>query len=173
MVHPGDPARRQPASPAPDPACLRHRLVHLATMSPGHSKAGPSQAKRATVMLVGPVYNINIYGGQNHIGSFDQQTYDFAKTKVVGDRPEVFVGNVASLNANTFAGRFYLHDEERTVSFKPAREVRLTNRDLRLLSWSLDEYANGNDGTLRVTGVPLRSRYGILKSIFVHNVARG
>ncbi len=113
-----------------------------------------------------------IYGGNNHFGDFNRTTYDYAKTNERGVRTENFEGNVASLNANTNNGRFWLDDEERTVAFNEDRNSTLTDREKVLLAWSLNEYANGRAGRLRVTGFPLRSRQGSLKRIFVTGVHR-
>lgn len=113
-----------------------------------------------------------IYGGNNHFGDFNHATYDYAKTSERGGSEENFEGNVASFNANTRNGRFWVDDEERTIAFNEDRHVKLTNEEKGLLAWSLNEYAHGRDGKLILTGFPLRSRQGSLKRIFVTRVRR-
>jgi hypothetical protein len=122
--------------------------------------------------LDGPVQYFNIYGGHQNIGQFDRATYDYAKTKILGENVEDFEGNVASFNANSLNGRFWLITDERTVSFNKDRDVVFSDQDRKLLAWSLNEYANGRAGRLIISGIPLRSRQGNLKSVFVRRVRR-
>jgi hypothetical protein len=117
-----------------------------------------------------PVFNI--YGGTINFGTFNQSTYDYAKTKILGDDEEDFLGNVASFNANSLNGRFWIEDEERTVGFNKDRHADLHSSERKLLAWSLNEYANSRPGRLRLTGIPLRSKQGRLKAIFVTSVAK-
>jgi hypothetical protein len=122
--------------------------------------------------LDGPVQYFNIYGGHQNIGHFNQASYDYAKTKIVGEFVEDFEGNVASFNANSLNGRLWLLAEERTVSFNKDRDVVFSDQDRKLLAWSLNEYANGRAGRLIVSGIPLRSKQGSLKAVFVRRVRR-
>lgn len=122
--------------------------------------------------LDGRVQYFNIYGGHQNIGHFDKTTYDYAKTKIIGEYVEDFEGNVASFNANSLNGRLWLITDERTVSFNKDRDVVFSDQDRKLLAWSLNEYANGRAGRLIISGIPLRSRQGNLKSVFVRRVRR-
>ena len=115
---------------------------------------------------------LNIYGGENHIGGFDQKTYDYAKTKVLGDKPEEFVGNVASFNANTFNGGLWLKEEGRVIAFSKDRSSIVKDEERALLAWSLSEYAHGRSGVLRIRGISLRSKQDQLKRIFVVSVEK-
>jgi len=114
----------------------------------------------------------NVYGGKNNFGTFNYQTYDFAKTKIRESVARKFVGNVASLNGNTLTGRFWLDAEERTVGFREDESVTLSRRKRQLFSWSLNEYMNGREGKLVLSGFPLTSRQGTLKMIFITDVNR-
>jgi hypothetical protein len=118
------------------------------------------------------VTHLNIYGGENHIGVFDQKTCDYAKTKVLGDKPEEFVGNVASFNANTFNGGLWLKEEGRVIAFSKDRSSIVKDEERALLAWSLSEYAHGRSGVLRIRGISLRSKQGQLKRIFVISVEK-
>lgn len=122
--------------------------------------------------LDGNVFNFHIYGGTNKFGDFDRKTYDFAKTKELGSSIEHFVGNVASLNGNTLNGRFWLADEQRTVGFKEDKMTKLSLGERKLLSWSLNEYVNQRSGSVVISGIALRSKQGLLKSVFVTGVRR-
>ncbi len=51
MVSPGNLPRRHMPSSAPDRACLRDRMVQLATSASGHGASHTSQTKGATVVL--------------------------------------------------------------------------------------------------------------------------
>ena len=113
----------------------------------------------------------NIYGGTQHFGSFNGTTYDYAKTKTRGSIDEEFIGNVASLNANTINGRFWLADEERTIGFNQDKDTKLPKKERGLLAWSLNEYANGRSGHIKIVGIPLRSKQGLLKRVFVKSVS--
>jgi hypothetical protein len=120
----------------------------------------------------GPVTVLKIYGGHNHFADFNKVTYDFAKTKERSTNVEGFIGNVASLNAITFHGRFWVNSEERTVGFREDQFTKLGRQSKQILSWSLNEYANGRPGTIKLAGYPLRSRQGMLKMIFVTKIDR-
>jgi hypothetical protein len=120
--------------------------------------------------LLGNVNHFHIYGGTTQIGNFNQSTYDHAKARELGGGEE-FIGTIASLNANSDNGRIYLKSEERTVGFKKDRSLtRLAIGDRRLLSWSLDRYTNGKDGTIKLIGKALRNREERITSIFVTSV---
>lgn len=118
------------------------------------------------------VTHLNIYGGENHICIFDQKTYDYAKTKILGDKPEEFVGNIASFNANTFNGGVWLKEEGRVIAFKKDRSTSIKDEERALLAWSLSEYAHGRSGMLRIEGIALRSKQRQLKRIFVMSVTK-
>ncbi len=119
----------------------------------------------------GPVVNLKTYGGVNNFGTFDKSTYEFVKARDLGPRDEVFIGNVASLNGNTDFGRIWMPTEQRTVPFRKDKSLRrLQKADRVLLSWSLDEYVNGRDGTIQVTGSAIRNREQKIKVIFVASV---
>lgn len=79
--------------------------------------------------LSGPVQYFKIVGGRQTFGHFDRVTYDYAKTKTIGRFDEDFEGNVASFNANSLHGRFWLPDEGRTVSFNKDRDAVFSDQD--------------------------------------------
>lgn len=120
----------------------------------------------------GNVDQFNVYDSIRPVGDFDRQTQDYAKTKVISDEEEEFTGNVSSFNANTKSGRFYIDDEERTVAFKIDRDTEIPSKKIKLLSWSLNEYANEREGALLLTGRALRSRQGLLKAIFITDISK-
>jgi hypothetical protein len=120
----------------------------------------------------GPVNVLNIYGGSVHIGTFNHSTYGYARARELGRDNEEFYGNVASYNGNEDSGRIWLVDEQRTVGFRRDRSLKhLPQEDRKLLSWSLDQYVNGQDGNLILKGRALRNREGKLKVIFLLSVS--
>jgi hypothetical protein len=122
--------------------------------------------------IVNNVVNINITGGSHHIINLDHDTFDFAKTKVLGEGPMEFEGHVRSLNGSTVAGRFWVDNEERTVGFSVDRSVVKLPPDQRgLLADSLRDWVNGNGGSIVIRGTPLTSKQGLLKHIFLTRVS--
>lgn len=115
---------------------------------------------------------VNILGGANAIATFNRDTYDFAKTKIVGDQATEFFGHVTSLNGNTVQGRFWVEEEERSVGFSVDRSKMLKAPAKRILSWSLDQWVRQLEGWVYVKGYPLTSKQGLLKHIFLTDVRR-
>lgn len=116
--------------------------------------------------LMHGVQVFNIYGGDNQIGTFNNSTLNHAKARELGPENEEFVGTIASLNANTDSGRIWLGSH--TTAFKRDRSLqRLPIGDRQLLSWSLDQYTNGNTGSICLIGKALRNREGAITVIFV------
>lgn len=150
------------------------KLKELLEAVPGDIDAISDAVDEDVVRVHRPLlHNVNhfhIYGGTTQIGNFNQSTYDHAKARELGGGDE-FVGTIASLNANSDNGRIYLQSEGRTVGFKRDRALqRLPIGDRRLLSWSLDQYTNGKDGTIKLIGKALRNREKRITSIFVVRV---
>lgn len=117
------------------------------------------------------VNNFHIYGGHVQIGDFNRQTFDAAKFRELSRGEEVFVGRVAALNANSDHGRIWIADLGRTIAFQRDREVRrLRDSDRQMLSWSLDQYTNGENGDIALVGKCLRNRSGDVTKIFIHRV---
>ncbi|WP_368417287.1 hypothetical protein [Falsiroseomonas sp.] len=143
---------------------------------PGDVDALADSIEDDVVRLHRPIYGgapvFNIYGGTVNFGTFNQNTYDYAKAKILGDNEEEFFGNVASFNANSLNGRFWLEEEERTVGFSKDREADLHSTEKKMLAWSLNEYANNRPGRLCIKGVPLRSKQVTLKAIFITGVSK-
>lgn len=101
------------------------------------------------------------------IAIFNHATYEFVVTERLVPDVQAFVGNIASYNGNTDGGRIWIAAEGRTVPFRRDRDLRAIDQgDRRLLSWSLDQYVNKKDGTIRLMGKSLTNREGKLKMIF-------
>ena len=120
----------------------------------------------------GPVNVLNIYGGTVHIDTFNHSTYAYTRARDLGKGREEFHGNVASYNGNEDSGRLWLVDEQRTVGFRRDKSLNhLPQEDRQLLSRSLDQYVNGQDGNITLKGHALRNREGKLKMIFLVSVS--
>jgi hypothetical protein len=117
-------------------------------------------------------YNIVVNGGTVNIVDLDRATYDFSKTKVLGDNQQEFFGEIRSFNGSTVQGRFWIEEEERTVGFSVNKTTRLSDEARQVLSWSLDEWVNEREGYVFIRGYPLSSRTGLLKHIFITRVRR-
>ncbi|MFL5265018.1 MAG: hypothetical protein ACJ8AH_00250 [Stellaceae bacterium] len=117
-------------------------------------------------------YNITVNGGAVNIVHLDRDTYDFVRTKVLGDNEEEFFGEVRSFNGSTIQGRFWIEREERTVGFTKNKATRISDSVRQTLSWSLDEWVNGREGYIFLRGYPLSSKTGLLKHVFMTKVRR-
>jgi hypothetical protein len=91
-------------------------------------------------------YNITVNSGAVNIVNLDRDTYDFAKTKVLGDNEEEYFGEVRSFNGSTIQGRFWIESEERTVGFTKNKATRILDSVRQTLSWSLDQWVNEREG---------------------------
>jgi hypothetical protein len=91
-------------------------------------------------------YNIIVNGGAVNIVNLDRDTYDFARTKVLGDNEEEYFGEVRSFNGSTIQGRFWIESEERTVGFTKNKTTRISDSVRQTLSWSLDQWVNEREG---------------------------
>jgi hypothetical protein len=99
-------------------------------------------------------YHITVNGGTVNIVHLDRDTYDFAKTKVLGDSEKEFLGEVRSFNGSTIQGRFWVEQEERTVGFSKHRTTRISDTVRQTLSWSLDQWVNDREGYVFLRGYP-------------------
>ena len=117
-------------------------------------------------------YNIVVNGGSMSIVDFDRNTYDYAKTKVLGDEEREFFGYVRSFNGGTVQGRFWIEDEERTVGFSLNKTSNVSPSARRVLSWSLDQWVSKLKGFTFIKGYPLVSKTGLLKHVFITSVRR-
>jgi hypothetical protein len=124
------------------------------------------------LMSNGRTYNITVNGGTVNIVDLDRGTYDFSKTKVLGDNQEEYLGQVRSFNGSTIQGRFWVESEERTVGFSVNKTTRLSDEARQILSWSLDQWVNTSEGYILIRGYPLSSRTGLLKHVFMTRVRR-
>ncbi len=115
---------------------------------------------------------VNIFGGTNAIATFNRGTYNYAKTKVVGEQMAEFFGHVTSFNGNTIQGRFWLEEEERTIGFSIDRSKSLKGSAKKILSWSLDQWVSQLQEWIYIKNYPLTSKQGLLKHIFLTDVRR-
>lgn len=113
--------------------------------------------------------NVILASGDVHIGTLNRESYNYVKTKITSDEPERFVGNVASFNANTGNGRFFIERFGRTIPFASAMETFESN-EMTLLAWSLNEYVNGRPGLLDITANYTSKPGGLIKSFSVIEV---
>jgi hypothetical protein len=112
------------------------------------------------------VFSVNVYGGEVNIINLDHETHDFARTKILGDGEEKFFGYVTSFNGSTIQGRFWIQEEDRTVSFTRNKDTEISSAQRSLLAWSLNEWVTKREGFLYISGIPLMSKTGLLKHIF-------
>ncbi len=117
-------------------------------------------------------YNITVTGGTLNIVDLNRDTYDYAKTKVLGNTEHEFFGYVRSFNGGTVQGRFWVEAEERTVGFSVNRTTKISEANRRTLSWSLDQWVSKLEGFIFLKGYPLSSKTGILKHVFITSVKR-
>ena len=108
--------------------------------------------------IVNNVVNINISGGSHNIINLDKETYEFAKTRVLGDGLQDFSGYVTSFNGSTISGRFWVDSEERTVGFSVDKSLGgLPATQRNLLAESLNGWVSANKGHIKLRGTPLTS----------------
>lgn len=100
------------------------------------------------------------------------ETYSYIDEVVTSEDFSKYCGSISSYNANTFKGRIYMQEEQRTIPFELAKEVR-TARNIKLITESLSENATSRalmeESNHRVCFEALRNetKSGRLKSIFV------
>jgi hypothetical protein len=87
-------------------------IADLARTKPGEIDALSGAVEEDIVRIQRPiVHNVNniyISGGSHPIINLNAETYDFAKTKVVGDDQQNYEGHVTSFNGSTVSGRFWV-----------------------------------------------------------------
>jgi hypothetical protein len=117
-------------------------------------------------------YTISVWGGAVNIVNFDNNTYDFVKTKVTEENEGEFFGEVRSFNGGTIQGRFWVEFEERTIGFSKNGAKRISDSARQALSWSLDQWVNKREGYVVMKGYPLSSKTGLLKHVFLTGAKR-
>ena len=156
-------------------------VQNLVRRAPGDLDALSDSINEDMVRIYRPLisdarqYNITVNGGTVNIVNvveLNRETYDFAKTKVLGDDQVEFFGEVRSFNGSTIQGRFWIEEEERTVGFSKNKTTRMSDAARQTLSWSSDEWVNEREGYVFLRGYPLSSRTGLLKHIFMTGVRR-
>jgi hypothetical protein len=80
--------------------------------------------------------------------TFDQQTFDYVRTRIVSKKIEEIHGTIAAYNVNSRRGRVFDPAEGRTIPFEPDGDVRL--KDTTPLTWSLYQQDRGRDGTIHL-----------------------
>lgn len=95
--------------------------------------------------------DIKIYVRRPRVGSvvvFDKETLDYVTTRTESEVVENLRGNVTKYNILSGFGRFYSDVELKTVSFDLDQDVSAEEK--RLLTWSMDQRSQGNDGKILI-----------------------
>lgn len=104
----------------------------------------------------------------------NNMTYEYIKRSILDKEDTVVEGIVSSYNINTYAGRLFIFDEERTIPIELEDRARgkgtISNITRSLHSNALER--GSRDGAVSVTGRLVRSPSGRLKGIKVSSVAR-
>ena len=155
------------------------RLRQVQRQAPGDLDALSDCINEDVVRIQRPIarsefgdFHLHVHGGTVNIGNFNQDTYDFAKTKIRGKEEEEYFGHVQSYNGSTHQGRFWLEVEDRTVGFSINRDTSLAIGQRRMLAWSLNQWVNNKEADIYLTGYPLSSKTGLLKHVFITSVKR-
>jgi hypothetical protein len=103
------------------------QMDDLARKAPGDLDALADSVSEDLVRIQRPIQSdrnggctIVVNGGSVgviNIINLDHDTYDYAKTKILGDQESEFFGHVRSFNGSTIQGRFWVESEERNVGF--------------------------------------------------------
>lgn len=117
-------------------------------------------------------FHVTVNGGHVNIINFDYSTYQYAKTKILGDSEVELFGHVRSFNGSTIQGRFWVEEEERTIGFSVNKTTRISSSVRGILSWNLDQWVSKLEGYVHIRGYPLSSKIGLLKHIFITGVER-
>lgn len=80
------------------------------------------------------------------IVTLDKKTLKYVSTRTESDVIEDVVGNVTKYNILSGFGRFYDDSLRKTVSFDIDQEMGPDEK--RLLTWSMDQWSQGNEGKL-------------------------
>lgn len=110
-------------------------------------------------------------------GHLDSETYEYVSKTVTSDDIEKICGVVSSYNINTFKGRIYLPEENRTIPFELSRDSRvpgfidLVTSSLRANAAIMNVRANRVEPDICLTGFRNESSSGRLKNVFVTHVS--
>lgn len=78
----------------------------------------------------------------------DADTLAYVSTRSETEIAEDIVGNVTRYNILSGFGRFYADDEDRTISFDLGEDISASEKEL--LTWSLHQRSQGNDGKILI-----------------------
>lgn len=102
------------------------------------------------------VQTLNVYGGRNRVTQYNVETKAYVEGAIEDNRARDDEFSVSSFNVNTGYGRVFDADVGRVVPFKVNRGALDSTK--AVLSWGLNEYANG-------TGRKVLIRYTVLNAL--------
>lgn len=108
---------------------------------------------------------VNIFGGVPKIGVFDEDTKRYVRSTVTDESRQVKDVSVASFNVNSGYGGVFDEDLGRIVTIKLTKHTLHTAKSV--LSWGLDQYANGTGAKVTLKYYTLRALDGTPKQYVV------
>ncbi|MEF3367001.1 hypothetical protein V3H18_10695 [Methylocystis sp. 9N] len=108
------------------------------------------------------------YSGKPTTIKFDKETYDYVSYSSISDISHKHEGRISSYNINTYKGRIFLAEYNRSLPFELAETARV-DRVISLVTRSLYRSANRNTGDpqLRIKALEVLSRSGQLKKLLI------
>ncbi|WP_197916173.1 DUF7946 domain-containing protein [Thiosulfatihalobacter marinus] len=110
-------------------------------------------------------------------GYFNADTFSYLNKTITSDDQSKFQGYISSYNSNTYGGRLYLPQENRTIPFKLS-DTAISVSSIRILTSSLGDNAVARragqiagEGDVVLEGFRNESATGRLKSLFVKDVS--
>ena len=111
-------------------------------------------------------------GAHLRIPELNKETYEYMNYSIEGDAFVSFTGAISSYNMNTYSGRIFIPDLQRTVSFKLGKQS-IWPSNISIITESLSRNAsqslkNGRD--IEVTAIPFYSRAERIKYLIITDI---
>src|SRR3546814_14938400 len=114
--------------------------------------------------------NVTIIRGDNNIVHMNKKTKEYVQSSIIDEQLSIQDLSIGSFNANAGTGRAYFTDLGRTVPFHISRHAEPQTK--RVLSRSLDWYANMRPSDVEVHFHKIFSQDGRLKRIEIVEIGR-
>lgn len=121
--------------------------------------------RQAHMVIGNGALSMDILGGYNVLGNFNEETRDYVKNNIEDPQPYTKDFTVNAFAANHGSGGVFDRDLGRSVPISMSKAV-LTNVK-HVFSWGLDRYANGTGETVRVTYTRMLAMDGTPKKYMV------
>lgn len=112
---------------------------------------------------------VDIFGGTRRLGIYDDKTKAYVNGTEIGRNVIIKDVSVASFNVNTGYGGVFDFDLKRVVPIAVNRDTLATAKSV--LTWGINQYANGTGATVSLTFRPILALDGTVKKYLVIDAA--